>query len=120
MQQTEQLERLAKVAVEYVRGFHVQSHRAVYREGLHDLQSSDYVIAFGNDEYKEDKQTQEQVQLLLEHLNGKEQLKQHRYAFAVSEDGYSWAIIIEDFERAIDVEQLNNTLWAIFKQVRGL
>lgn len=103
-------DRLAAEAVEHYGAEMFQRHRGVdsWRGRL---------VAFGNDAYKEDSRTREQVRLLREEAAGAG-LKEA--GFAVSSDGYSWALLFRTRRGHDDGEALNAALTAAWKKSRGI
>jgi hypothetical protein len=106
MNRTEELDKRALVAANYHGDFRFQTHRGVITE-------DGYLIAFGNDGYGKDKRSKAEVDNLLNCLTG-----DYEYGYAVEDgDGYSWALVIEDFGRKIDEHGWNEMLWRIWFKV---
>jgi hypothetical protein len=90
------------VAANFVRDFYMHRHRGV-------IDCDDKYVVFGNDGYFKDSRSQEQVSYVRERLKA---LDLREAAFGVDdEDGYSWALVIDNYQRLEVTEELNEAVW---------
>ena len=101
----------AIAAAEHVNQNLTHRHRGV-------LDCHDKLIVFGNDAYESDERSQEEVDLMKRELA---ELGLPVLEFGISQDGHSWAILVEIGEhRSIELTEIEQRLWTCWKQACGI
>jgi hypothetical protein len=98
----------AKAAAEFFGSCMMHHHRGVFDCG-------DKIIVFGNDGCRTDARVQREVEMVRDHL---EKLNLPSGEFATEEDGYSWAIVVPNYQGApVDIDELRKKLGEIWGEV---
>src|SRR4051794_28801004 len=93
----------ATVAANFVGTFLMRQHRGV-------LDCGDALIVFGNDGYRNDRRSQEEVALLRNRLPA---LDLREAGFGVDDgDGYAWALVLDNYQRLDAINELEDAVRA--------
>lgn len=98
----------ARAAADFFGSCMHHHHRGVFNCG-------DKIVVFGNDGYRTDSRAQREVELIQDHLK---KLNLASGEFATEENGYSWAIVVPNYQRLpVDIEELRQKLFEIWGEV---
>ena len=90
------------------------AHECMFHFHRGTLDCEDKVIVFGNDGYEGSEKCQKQVQLLQDWLIERGLT---RSEFAPSDNGYSWAIVVFNYDRQPIYHDVNDKLQECWRQV---
>lgn len=94
-----QLDDTARIAADFVRAFLMSQHRGV-------LDCGDQFVVFGNDGYAVDERSRREVEIVLDYF------KNDSPIVDVGHDGYSWAVVVTDYQRkTFDADLLTKMVW---------
>jgi hypothetical protein len=90
---------MASVGAEFVSKLLFPLHRGV-------LDCGDHFVIFGNDGYKDDPRSRREAEIILQHFHEESPI------LGTNEDGYSWAIVLTDYQRSrFDRKKLEKLVW---------
>jgi hypothetical protein len=92
-------ESMASLGAEFVGQFLMSQHRGV-------LDCGDHFLIFGNDGYTNDPRSHREAEIVLQHF------KEDSPTLGFNEGGYSWAIVLTDYQRSrFDRKKLEKLVW---------